>query len=200
MRHPEVFLVPVLLLVDYFLTVGGSKLATRKYTQHFKFEHYELNPLWQKSISQGKWLNLRHLLMVVIAGFICFVWADGWTEESAPSEAALGAVLMLYSTILAAHVGNFLTFWRMMRNPDEVTGEIKLAHKYLLAVSRYRSLMALFPLALAAWLAPSPFLYGGVAALVLFNGLQSIWSLNYRAQPSQEGGSTISPGQNDAQP
>jgi hypothetical protein len=62
MRHPEVFLVPVLLLLDYFLTVGGSKLAARKYSQHFKFEHYEMNPLWQKTISQGKWLNPKHLL------------------------------------------------------------------------------------------------------------------------------------------
>jgi len=41
MRHPEVFLIPLLLLLDYVLTVGGSKMAARKYSQHFKFEHYE---------------------------------------------------------------------------------------------------------------------------------------------------------------
>ena len=48
MRHSEVFLVPLLMLLDYFLTVGGSKLAARKYSQHFKFEHYEMNPFGRK--------------------------------------------------------------------------------------------------------------------------------------------------------
>lgn len=186
MRHPEVFLVPLLMLLDYFLTVAGSKLAARKYRQHFKFEHYEMNPLWQKTISQGKWLNPKHLLIVVIAGFVCFLWADAWTEKSAQSEAALGALLTLYSVVLAAHVGNLMIFWRMVRNPDEVSGEVTLSHKYLLAMSRSRSLLTLFPIGMAACLAPSPFLYGGLGALVMFNVIQAIWALNYRPKPSPE--------------
>jgi len=185
MRHPEVFLVPLLLFLDYFLTLGGSKLAARKYSQHFKFEHYELNPLWQKSITQGKWLNRKHLVIVLLASFVCFIWADGWTEQSEVNEGVLGAALIFYSSVLAAHVNNLLVFWRLGRHPDEVSGEITLSHKYLLAVSRYRSFMALFPVALAAWLSPSPFLWGGVASLVMFNVVQAIWALNYRPKASQ---------------
>ena len=186
MRHPEVFLIPLLLLLDYVLTVGGSKMAARKYSQHFKFEHYEMNPIWQKTIAKGKWLNPKHLLMVLLASLFCFMWADGWRETSAINEGVLGALLTLYSTVLAAHVGNLLTFWRMIRNPDEVSGEITLSHKYLLSMSRNRSLLALFPIGMAAWLAPSPFLYGGVGALLMFNVIQAIWSLNYRPKSSPE--------------
>ena len=88
---------------------------------------------------------------MVIAGFVCFLWADGWTEKSAQSEAALGALLTLYSVVLAAHVGNLMIFWRIVRNPDEVSGEVTLSHKYLLAMSRSRSLLAIFPVGMAAW-------------------------------------------------
>jgi hypothetical protein len=186
MQHPEVFLLPVLMLLDYLLTIAGSKLAARKYNRHFKFEHYEMNPLWQKTIAQGKWFSFKHFLGVVFAGFICFVWADTWREKSEASEGALGALLTLFSVVLAAHVGNLMIFWRMVRNPDEVCGEVTLSHKYLLAMSRSRSLMALFPISMAAWLAPSPFLYGGVGALVTFNVIQAIWAFNYRAKPSPE--------------
>lgn len=186
MRHPEVFLLPVLLFLDYFLTVGGSKLAACKYNQHFKFEHYELNPVWQKSIAQGKWFNPRHLFIVLLTSLLCFIWAEGWTEKNEANEGVLGAVLILYSTVLAAHIGNLLTFWRTMRNPDDVSGEVTLGHKYLLAVSRYRSFMAIFPVALAAWLSPSPFLWGGVLSLVSFNIVQAIWSFNYRPKSSPE--------------
>lgn len=122
--------------------------------------------------------------MVVIAGFVCFIWADGWREKNEVNEGVLGAVLILHSTVFATHVSNLFTFWRLVRHPDEIAGEITLSHKYFLAVSRYRSFMALFPVALAAWLAPSPFLWGGVASLVLFNVVQAIWSLNYRPKSS----------------
>jgi hypothetical protein len=186
MRHPEVFLVPLLLFLDYFLTIGGSKLAARKYNQHFKFESYELNPLWQKTIAKGKWLNPKHLLIVVLTSLFCFIWADGWAEKSEVNEGVLGALLTLYSVVLAAHVGNLMIFWRMVRKPDEVSGEVTLSHKYLLAMSRSRSLMPLFPIGMAACLAPSPFLYGGLGALVMFNVIQAIWALNYRPKPSPE--------------
>jgi hypothetical protein len=186
MRHPEVFLVPLLLLVDYFLTVAGAKLAAGRYNQHFKFEHYELNPLWQKDVAQRKWFNAKHLLIVVVIGFGCYIWADDWQDDSPLSQMALGAALILYSTILATHVANIMTFWRLVRNPDEVKGEITMSHKHLLAVSQYRSFMAIFPVALAAWFSPSPFLYGGIFALVFFNVVQAIWSFNYRPKSTSE--------------
>jgi len=186
MRHPEVFLIPLLMLLDYFLTVAGSKLAARKYRQHFKFEYYEMNPTWQKSIAQGRWFCPRHLFAVLGVSFGCFVWCDAWREPSQLSEGMLGFFLILYAAVLAAHVNVILASWRILRHPEEVSGEITLSHKHLLAMSRYHSFMALFPVACAAWLAPSPFLYGGVASLLLLIVHMSIWSFNYRSRPSQE--------------
>ena len=45
MRHPEVLFVPVLMVLDYYLTLYGAHLAEQSYRRHFKTEHYELNPI-----------------------------------------------------------------------------------------------------------------------------------------------------------
>ena len=66
MLHPEMILVPVLLLADYFLTIQGANAAAGKYSQHFRVRHYQLNPLWQQAIARRKWFNPRHLLLVVV--------------------------------------------------------------------------------------------------------------------------------------
>jgi len=48
---PEVLLLPVMMILDYVLTLTGAKLAERKYRLHFKIVQYELNPIWQKSVN-----------------------------------------------------------------------------------------------------------------------------------------------------
>jgi len=186
MRHPEVFLVPFVMLLDYLLTVAGSRLAARKYSQHFKFEHYELNPVWQKTITQGRWFSPKHMGIVVVTSLCCLVWGDAWKEPSQISEGALGFFVILYSSVVASHLGNILTFWRVLRHPQDLSGEVTVSHKQVLAMSRHRSLMVIFPIALAVWLAPSPFLYGGLASLILLDVYSLVWSFNYPSQAKQK--------------
>lgn len=47
MKHPEVLILPVLMIADYYLTILGSILYSQGYGKHIRFEHYELNPVWQ---------------------------------------------------------------------------------------------------------------------------------------------------------
>src|SRR5262245_6019846 len=61
MLHPEVLLVPVLMVLDYYLTLYGAHLAEQSYRRHFKTEHYELNPIWQRAVARRRWINLWHL-------------------------------------------------------------------------------------------------------------------------------------------
>ena len=42
---------PPFMLADYFLTLAGAAQKERKYDDHFKTEHYELNPTWQKDVA-----------------------------------------------------------------------------------------------------------------------------------------------------
>lgn len=66
MQHPEIFLIPLLMLADYFLTLVGAKMAEEKYRLHYKITNYELNPFWQKSVNERRWLNPRHLILVTL--------------------------------------------------------------------------------------------------------------------------------------
>ncbi len=82
MKHPELILIPILMFSDYFLTVAGAVLKEKKYADHFKFEHYELNPIWQKEIAQKKWLNPKHIVLtIVFSSVLIFLMEFGEMPE-----------------------------------------------------------------------------------------------------------------------
>lgn len=69
MHHPVILAVPLLMLLDYALTILGARASLQVYRRHFRMPHYELNPMWQKSVAQLRWFNPRHL------GLVCLVTA-----------------------------------------------------------------------------------------------------------------------------
>lgn len=66
MAYPQVLLVPLMLLADYYLTVLGAAQRQKVYAQHFRTQHYELNPLWQRSNARLQRFNPRHILLVLL--------------------------------------------------------------------------------------------------------------------------------------
>jgi len=66
MRNIAVVSVPILMFLDYFLTLAGKKLRDKVYSQHFANEEYELNPGWQKDINKFKLFNYKHILLVIL--------------------------------------------------------------------------------------------------------------------------------------
>ena len=65
MNYPELLLLPLLMMTDYLLTLVAASIKEKKYADHFKVQHYELNPIWQKDVSHKKWVNPRHIFLVV---------------------------------------------------------------------------------------------------------------------------------------
>jgi hypothetical protein len=181
MNHLEVFIIPVMMLADYFLTVWGAILSEKKYQQHFKIENYELNPLWQKSIAQKKWFNLKHLAIVLIITFFCFIWSNGWKDPDPFSEGLFGYFTILFASIIGIHLANILTFDFIIRNPDSISGEIKMSHPLLLCISQFRLLSLLFILILAAVFSPTPFIIGGLCSQIVLLITKLVWLAKARA-------------------
>ena len=110
MKYPEILLLPLLMLADYFLTVTGRVLRDKKYAQHFKFPHYELNPIWQKDIDQIKWLNIRHLLTTLFFTTCLILLFETDICPDMFIRGSLGAVLVFYVVIVSNHLTNILIF------------------------------------------------------------------------------------------
>ena len=160
MKHPEFLLVPVFMFADYFLTLAGAVLKDRKYGDHFKAEHYELNPIWQKNVARKKWLNPRQIVLVVVSSSILILPME-FVEMPQPFiQAVLGCLLAVLGMVIGRHLSNLMIFRHVIRKPEEISGQVTMSHALLLWVSLYQYLTILVPLALIAIFSPSPFVIG----------------------------------------
>jgi len=171
MKHPEVFIIPIMMLSDYFLTVWGVILSEKKYQQHFKIEHYELNPIWQKNIANKQWFNPKHLIAVAVVAVFCLVWSNGWTDPDAISEGLFGFFTILYASIIGNHLSNVFTFSYVIRHPENVSGEVTTSYLLALKTSQFHALSLFFILFVIAIFSPTPFVIGGACSQMarLFN-------------------------------
>ncbi len=161
MRHPEVLVLAVLPLADYYLTLWGAALAARGYGRHFKSQSYELNPLWRSDVARGRLFNPRHLLLalalVVVLG-LAGELGDDLADWFFPT--LFGMVLGAFAPIIAQHVGNIVMFGFLNRHPGEVVGEVTISMRYVILISLTQSLTVLAPLALAAIVSREPLVAG----------------------------------------
>lgn len=179
----ELLLVPLFMLLDYFLTLVGKKLNTKVHARHFKTESYELNPNWQDDVRQLRWLNIRHLALVAITtGLIAAIKAVFQMLDADPAlfDVVLGMVLVLFATIIGRHLNNIALFMIMNRNPDLIRGEVVYTQRLNLYLSAAQTFMVLVPFLVALILAPSPFLAGGVIGIALIPWMHLRW---LRAMP-----------------
>src|SRR6266478_5578659 len=133
MKNPHLLLLPILMFADYFLTVFGAIQKERKYSLHFNSQHYELNPLWQKPISQKKWFNPRHILITVslsalLAGALEFCNLPGPFVQG-----IFGFFFVFFGMAIGRHLSNILTFRRMAQKPEQISGEVAMDHSLLLS-------------------------------------------------------------------
>ena len=183
MKHPELFLVPAFMLADYFLTIVGAKQRDKKYSEHFTTEHYELNPTWQKQIAQGKWLNPKHLLITTVVTLLLVLVieaAEGVPEPLA--QGILGGLLVFFGAVIGRHLYNLLIFRDINRKPNEISGQVAMAHGLMLRMSLYQYVVVLIPLALIAVLSPTPFVLGGLLGVVLLLVHHLRWIGRYRKE------------------
>ncbi len=184
MKHPDFLLVPVFMFADYFLTLAGAALKDGKYGDHFKTEHYELNPIWQKQVAQKKWLNPRHILLVVVGSCLLLLPME-FVELPEPFiQAVLGCLLAFFGMLIGRHLSNLMIFRYVIRKPDEISGQVTMSHAMLLWVSLYQHLAILAPLALIAVFSPSPFVIGACVGAVLVLAVHLQWIRRHRKQAS----------------
>ncbi len=176
MEHPELLLVPVLIFLDYFLTVLGASLSRRKYAEHFRTEHYELNPMWQKAIAGRKWFNPRHIAITVLFTLllvcVCELVAD---MPDVPVRGLLGFVIVIFGALTGRHLSNLLIFRYLIRRPHGVSGHVVLTHRFVLSLSSYQALVVVVPVCLIAVLSPSPFAVGGAVGTLFLLGVHFVW-------------------------
>jgi len=186
MRHPEVLLVPVLMVLDYYLTLFGLRLGEQAYLRHFKIPHYELNPLWQAAIVRRQWFNRWHACAVVVVGGMLVLLTEVLSVESTLLNLMLGYLLASYGVLLSQHLANVLTFSHLIRRPDEVAGEVRFAQTYVLALSIYQLLPVAAPLALVAIYAPSEFVFGALAGVLMMALMKTAWLARTRRRSVKE--------------
>ncbi len=175
MNHPEVLIIPVMMLADYLLTAWGAILSQKRYRQHFKVEHYELNPIWQKSIAQKKWFNPKHLVIVCIFTTFCCLWSNRWAGTDTGSEVLFGFLVTLNASVIGTHLTNILTFQYVNRHPDCMSGEITMNHPMMLNMTQFRLFSLLLILTIIAIFSPTPFIIGGACSQFVFLFVQLIW-------------------------
>ena len=187
MAHPEILLLPILMFADYLLTVLGAKWREVKYGEHFKTEHYELNPIWQAQISRKQWFNPRHIILVTL---ICGA-LGGLIElrdvSNALAEGILGCLFVAFGTIIGRHLSNLLVFQRFAHAPTEISGQVTMAHSLVLAISTYQYLVVVVPLGIIATMSPTPYVVGGLGGSVLVLVIHWTWIYRYRKKLSKHG-------------
>lgn len=169
MRHPEALLLPVFMVTDYYLTVLGAIHREKGYTRHFRMEHYELNPVWQKDVAAKRWLNPRHLILTALTSVLIIVVMEGGVllpafdgAVATFNEMFLGAALSSFAIIIGRHINNLLVFRHLEACPHDLSGELTMTHGFALSTSLYQTVMVFVPLALVAGLSANTYATGGM--------------------------------------
>ncbi len=187
MKHPELILIPILMFSDYFLTVAGAVLKDKIYANHFKVEHYELNPIWQKEVAQKKWLNPRHIVLTIVFSSV-LIFLMEFEEMPEPFiQGFFGCILAVYGMIVGRHLSNLIIFRRMIQKPDEISGQVTMAHALLLSLSLYQNLVCFVPLVFISIFSPNPFVHGAFVGAALLMAVHLKWIWKHRKETSVSG-------------
>jgi len=198
-RHPELLLIPLLMLSDFVLTVAGARLRRAGHERHFKLQHYELNPLWQRAITTMRWFNPRHLaltLLITVALLVLWEWLD-------PDDPMLpfffGVILGVQGTMNGRHLGNLALFAYIKRHPAEIDGMVAMSHALALWLSAFQLCAVALPLALLAAYSPQPAVLGAFVGVIALMLVHLIWIAHQlRKRRRGDASATIAP--SDAQP
>jgi uncharacterized membrane protein YeaQ/YmgE (transglycosylase-associated protein family) len=180
MNHPEALLVPASMLIDYWLTVAGARLGSAGYSAHFKKQHYELNPIWQKAIAQQKWFNGRHLALTAIVGGVCIMLGETLAPRDQTAAWFFGCVLGTFGLIIGRHLSNLATFSYVRRHPEQITGIVTMSHELLLWLSVFQLAPVALTLLLISIVAPSPQTSGAIVGVCALSAVHLLWLRHHR--------------------
>ena len=175
MIRPEILLLPVLMIADYYLTILGAVLREKKYGKHFKAETYELNPHYRKDIDSRSLFSFRIIAQVLINSavlFLCSILFTGGYEFI--YWIVLGFYLTLFGYINGLHVSNILSFLYVNRHSHVLDGTVRISHRYSLNSSLFSNFVLFIPLLFVLTFSYSHFVLGALIAVV-YKALLGIW-------------------------
>jgi hypothetical protein len=166
-----VFLTPLLMLADYFLTLLGNKY--RKRVPYLQSETYELNPEFRHAVDNNEKFNFRHLTYTVIFTFLSFMFYKQGDKNFL--EGFTGYIVTTFGLVNARHIGNILVFRFSIKNPQEVKGVVQSSHLYNLKNSLFQTIGLATVFLLFLVLKPIPFLVGAFCSQVISIIHQLFW-------------------------
>jgi hypothetical protein len=179
----------ILHSLDYLLTVVGAKVRLKGEKAVFKLEgSYELNPIFQKSIDRQQWISPRFVITLVIIGAALYLLAVGstWSLDRELEEGLgvlLGVIVFTRVAIIGRHLHNIWLSLRIKRKPGSILGSVSYDRPTVYAVTTSSYLQVAVLLALAALIAPDPWLFGGAVGNALITLYSAI--LGWRAAVKQ---------------
>jgi hypothetical protein len=182
-NHPEMLLLPALMLADYFLTIAGARAKRGTYERYFGTRHYELNPVWQKAVARLAWFNPRHLVLTAALTAILVVLAEGPLAADKPIVEMLeGLFFAMFGIVVGRHLGNLATFAYLRRHPDAIEGRVTMSHDIVLWISTFQTLALIVPAALLAAIAREPMSLGFFAGTVVLFAVHLGWIRRHRSE------------------
>jgi hypothetical protein len=181
MNSPVILAVPVLMLLDYVLTILGAKASLGVYRQHYKVPHYELNPLWQKSVQQLRWFNSRHFIVVCALTALLFLLDRNQYEF----DLLVGMLIGAYGAICGRHLTNLLLFHYLNRHPAEIEGQVHLTQQLALKMSLFNTLGLVPLLGLITVLVPQPWTIGALLGVLVVALSHLVWARKSKSQAAK---------------
>jgi hypothetical protein len=180
MKYPQLFFLPLLMLADYLLTVRVAALKAKHYDNHFKTQHYELNPVWQKNIAELKWLNPKHLALAALVTVLLFILLEVIELPRWFAQGVLGCVLLVFGMLIARHISNWLVVSYVTAHPNEITGSVTMSHSMQLWISLFQYVVAFIPMIMLTMFLREPYAVGGALACVMMILVHLKWISAHR--------------------
>ena len=175
MKHPEFLLLPVAMIADYLLTIASARLRERGHAEHFKAEHFELNPVWQDSVARKRWFNARHLVATLVLSTFLIACIEALPEDMLLVSFIGGAMIGIQGAVIGRHLGNLATFLYMRRHPHAIEGTVTLKHELMLWLSLFQLGSLLAVSAILAIYVPHPAVFGVFAGTLVLALIHLIW-------------------------
>jgi len=173
MNYPIVLLLPVLQLLDAWMTFRTFTVAERVLGHPIQAADYELNPLWRQSIADGKTFTPRYLAGVAATTVLAVAVATWFSDEKV--EVFLGMSFASAGIVLGRHLSNLLLLRDLAAHPEEIPGRATISPEFFLRDSRMK-ILGWLPAMLLLFLAqPSFVMAGAVVGVLLFAGVHLIW-------------------------
>ncbi|MEM9819212.1 MAG: hypothetical protein AAF827_22815, partial [Cyanobacteria bacterium P01_D01_bin.6] len=175
------FLIPALMLSDYYLTLIGERLRQQSESRRLvRLESYELNPLFRKDVARLRWFNWRHLAATAGITALMVFLAYGYVLEVSPVPflGILGFYAVLFGVIIGRHLQSILAFADTLKQPQvdvETAQKPIISLEDTLKLTQGSNISLLPPFGLCALISRSEFMVGGFGGILMLILMNFIW-------------------------